>query len=47
MELLNWVNRPLEERFKIFQKLVKQGWKIEVEQIDQIGNGHWKNECQL
>lgn len=44
MELFNWGNWPLEEQFKIFQKLVKQGWKIELEQIDQIGNGHWKNE---
>ncbi len=44
MELFNWGNQPLEIRFKIFQKLVKQGWKIQLEQIDQIDNGYWWNE---
>jgi hypothetical protein len=40
MEIM-WANRPLEVRFDVFQKLVKQGWKIELERIDQISNGEW------
>lgn len=44
MELFDWANRPLEERFKVFQELVKRGWKIQLEQIDQIDNGYW---CRL
>lgn len=41
MELFEWSNPVLEGRFKIFQKLVKQGWKIQLEQIDQIDNSYW------
>lgn len=44
MELFEWSNPVLEGRFKIFQKLVKQGWKIQLEQIDQIDNGYWWRE---
>lgn len=36
-----WCNRPLEVRFDLFQKLVKQGWRIELYQLDQIENGEW------
>lgn len=28
MELFDWANWPLEERFKVFQELVKRGWKM-------------------
>ena len=44
MESFKWENPPLEMRFKPFQKLVKQGWKIQLEQIDQIDNGYWWRE---
>lgn len=36
-----WCNRPLEVRFELFQKLANQGWRIELEQLDQVENGEW------
>lgn len=44
MESFMWANPPLEIRFRIFQKLVEQGWKIQLEQIDQIDNSYWWRE---
>lgn len=41
MNNFNWSNRPLEKRFNLFHELVKHGWRIELERIDQIGNGTW------
>lgn len=41
MNNFNWANRPLEVRFDLFHKLVKKGWKIELDSIDQISNGTW------
>lgn len=36
-----WHNPVLEKRFQYLQQLVKQGWRIELETIDQIDNGYW------
>lgn len=36
-----WHNPVLEQRFQILQQLVKQGWRIELEVIDQVDNGYW------
>lgn len=36
-----WHNPVLEKRFQYLQKLAKQGWRIELETIDQIDNGYW------
>lgn len=41
MNNFNWSNRPLEKRFNSFHELVKRGWRIELERIDQIDNGTW------
>lgn len=43
MESFKWANPILEMRFKLFQKLVKQGWKIKLEQVNQIGNS-WRRD---
>lgn len=36
-----WHNPVLEKRFQYLQQLAKQGWRIELETIDQIDNGYW------
>lgn len=36
-----WRNPVLEKRFQCLQQLAKQGWRIELETIDQIDNGYW------
>lgn len=36
-----WHNPVLEKRFQDLQQLAKQGWRIELETIDQIDNGYW------
>lgn len=36
-----WHNPVLEQRFQALQQLVKQGWRIELETIDQTDNGYW------
>lgn len=36
-----WNNPVLEKCFQYLQKLAKQGWRIELETIDQIDNGYW------
>lgn len=41
MNNFNWSNRSLEVKFSLFQELAKQGWRIELERIDQIDNGTW------
>lgn len=41
MNNFNWSNSSLEKRFNLFHELVKRGWRIELERIDQIDNGTW------
>lgn len=36
-----WSNEVTEKQFELFRKLIKQGWRIELEEIDQLGNGYW------
>lgn len=36
-----WHNPVLEQRFQYLKQLTKQGWRIELEAIDQIDNGYW------
>lgn len=38
---IDWVDTPMGDQFQIFDKLIKQGWKIELEQIVQLENGEW------
>ncbi|MDE7040162.1 MAG: hypothetical protein K2O77_04280 [Limosilactobacillus sp.] len=37
----SWANKPLEVQFDLFHNLVKRGWRIELESIDQEDNGTW------
>lgn len=37
----NWNNQILESYFNLFQELSKQGWRIEIDKLDQIDNGYW------
>ena len=36
-----WHNPVLEQRFQYLQQLAKQGWRVELETIDQIDNKYW------
>lgn len=40
----SWHNPVLQERFKYLEQLAKQGWRIELDTIDQISNGYWHVE---
>lgn len=39
-----WSNKATENQFELFHKLIKQGWRIELEDIDQLGNGYWQTD---
>lgn len=41
MNEFEWTNITLEELFNLFHNLVKKGWRIELDSIDQIDNGTW------
>ena len=39
-----WSNEATKNQFELFHKLTKQGWRIELEDIDQLGNGYWQTD---
>ncbi len=43
----SWANRSLEVCFDLFHNLVKKGWRIELESIDQMGNGTWWTDKEI
>ena len=46
-QLPNWTNEELKKAFIIFERYLKQGWKIELEQVDQLQTGYWKTRNGL
>lgn len=39
-------NMEIKAWFDYFQQLTKQGWKIELHQVDQLKNGYWHTDKQ-
>lgn len=41
MSKIYWTNKIIEAYFNLFRDLVKQGWRIEIENLYQVDNGNW------
>lgn len=39
--MFEFSNRQLEKQFLLFQQLTKEGWKIKLDQLNQVANGFW------